>query len=371
MGEKHPTTGESLRQWWRRAADEKRLPPGNGPEHTRRILPSRLPFRRKEAMDSGTVTRHKLDRLYVEVARGVLFLELGPETPRQVTGDHPGEFLVDIITRARAQWLRHRDLVTGSWAAAAFHGLLYWADSAPVLLLTDKSHRHTGGGDGTGKARLRPVIRRWPACLTRETVCPDPKLPELRCVTAPVAAAQCLKSVFMRSHHWVVPEVPGLTDVQVRAVQLIDAFLQCTTVTVDEIMHACRGLVSARKLREVLPLVDPGAQSPRETLLRLVVRDILPDGHRWTSQVRLDLPTETWTVLDLACASLKVALYYDGSTHQDAGQNQKDIDQLQELKDLGWEVVRVDAALFADRRRLLRLVSGAISRAAAVAAAAA
>ena len=119
MGKKHPTTGETMAQWWRRAEKEGRLRPGNGPEYTRRILPKRVPFLRKDARESGKITRHRLDRLYIEVARGVLFLAFGEDTPRQVTGDLPGMFLVDIITRARAQWLRHRTLVIGAWAAAA------------------------------------------------------------------------------------------------------------------------------------------------------------------------------------------------------------------------------------------------------------
>lgn len=356
---------ETTAQWWRRAADEGRLRPGRGPEYTRRVLPHRLPFLRQAALDSGVVSKHVLAKHYLTVAWGVLFLVLEPDTPRQVTGDSPGPFLVDIITRARAHWLRHRSAVISGWAAAAFHGLLYWSDSAQVVLLVTSTRTGRGRTRRASEKRLVPTFRTWPDCVPRETVTPDPRCPELRCVTAPVAAAQCLKSIFRKMHTWPVPDIPGLNDVQVRAVQFIDAYLQCTTVTVEEIVTACRGLVSLRRLAPVLPLIDYGAQSPRETLLRLVAGPHLPEGMQWSSQFRVDLPGSTWTVLDLACAELRIALYYDGADHRTETRNKQDIDQIQELKDLGWEVIRVDAGLFADRTRLLRLLDNAVARAAA------
>ncbi|AGP29989.1 DUF559 domain-containing protein [Corynebacterium terpenotabidum] len=282
-----------------------------------------------------------------------------------MTGDRPGLFLVDIITRARAHWMRHRDAVISGWGAAAFHGLIHWADSAQVVLLVEGRRTGRGRSSTAAEKRLVPTFRTWPACLTRETVAPDPRCPELRCVTAPVAAAQCLKTIFKKTHSWSSPEIPGLLNVQVRAIQFIDAYLQCTTVTVEEIVQACRGLVAKAKLDGILHLVDYGAQSPRESLLRLVVRDQLPEGFHWSSQVRVDLPASTWTVLDLACPQLKVALYYDGSGHGNVARTKRDIDQIQELKDLGWEVIRVDAELFANRAKLLRLLGNAVNRAAA------
>ncbi|AGP31566.1 DUF559 domain-containing protein [Corynebacterium terpenotabidum] len=292
------------------------------------------------------------------------FRPLPDNTPAQVTGGDPGAFLVDIITRARAQHLRYRHAVIAGWAALAFHGLLYWADSAPVVLLQDCHQTRAANSRRAAETPRRPVFRRWPPDVPRETCRPDPRCPDLRCVTAPLAIAQCLHSVFGRSHEWQVPAIDGLTDVQVRAVQLIDAVLQCTTVSLEEITRTCRGIVSARRLAPVLTLVDTGAQSPRETLLRLVVRNALPEGFMWTSQVRVSWGTG-WgksTVLDLACEELKIAVYYDGASHLGEAQTTKDIDQMQELKDLGWEVIRVDATLFRDRRKLHRLLSNAIAR---------
>jgi hypothetical protein len=357
------TPQETPAQWRERARREGRLSSGRGPDYTRRILPHRLPFRRQDALDSGRVSKHALAAHYLTVAWGVLFLALPPDTPRQVRGDDPGAFLVDIITRARAHWLRHPDAVVSGWAAAAFHGLLYWADSAQVVLLVSTTRTGRGRSRTASEKRLVPTFRTWPDCVLRETVTPDPRCPQLRCVTAPVAAAQCLASIFRRTHTWPVPDVPGLTDVEVRAVQFIDAYLQCTDVTVEEIVTACRGLVSRRRLAPVIRHVDYGAESPRETLLRLVTDPCLPDDRHWTSQFTVRLPESTWTVLDLACPELKIALYYDGATHRTETRNKQDIDQIQELKDLGWEVIRVDAELFANRDKLLTLLNNAITRA--------
>jgi very-short-patch-repair endonuclease len=359
-------TGDNRWDWWRRAEREGRLHPGNGPEHTRRVLPRRAPFHRATALAAGQ-TRRALEKTCVAVAWGVLFLPLPDDTPRQVRGDDPGSYPADIVTRARAQHLRHPGLVIGGWAALALHGLLYWADSAPVMLLTDGTGSGRSDHATAADRALKPVYRQWRTGRPRLTCTPDPVFPALRCVTVPVATAQALQSIVRRKHRWDVPDVPGLTDVEVRCVQLIDAVLQCTTVTPAQITDACRGLVSSRLLRRVLTLVDDGAQSPRETLLRLVIRDALPAGHHWSSQVRVAWGTGRGksTVLDLACRELKIAVYYDGATHRADAQAVKDIDQIQELKDNGWEVLRVDAELFRNRGKLRRLLGNMVSRAVA------
>lgn len=161
-------------------------------------------------------------------------------------------------------------------------------------------------------------------------------------------------------------------DREVRAVQLIDAFYQCTHVTARQILVAARGTVSRRVLKRVLALCDQGTQSPMETVLRLLVRDTLADvagDHVWSSQVTVVLGT--WyrkrTTPDLACVELKVALYYDGRHHDEDDQNDTDFRLFQQLKDLGWEVVRVNRDLLSDLEELMKQVDAAIARAVAAA----
>ena len=69
------------------------------------------------------------------------------------------------------------------------------------------------------------------------------------------------------------------------------------------------------------------------------------------------------TVLDLACKELKIAVYYDGADHHGSERKDRDIDQIQELRDRGWEVLRVDAELFRNRVKLHRLLDNMVVRA--------
>lgn len=219
--------------------------------------------------------------------------------------------------------------------------------------------------------------------------------PDLRCVDAATAAAQCLSTILRgRKTSWV-PAVPGLTDREIRAIQFIDAFLQCTVLTTRQILAATRGKVDRRTMVHLLDLCDYGAQSPMETVMRLSVKDALPTPehpgtagsavdatragharrpHIWTSQVAVPLSDgtvvddshrERRTTPDLACTSLRVALYYDGRHHDGDDQKGTDFRLFQKLRDLGWEVVRINRGLLRDREEMMRQVDAAIGRAVA------
>lgn len=63
---------------------------------------------------------------------------------------------------------------------------------------------------------------------------------------------------------------PGLTVAVIR----IDALARATGVTAKDVyplVHAHRGARGMKQLRRVLPLIDPGAESPQETRTRLVM----------------------------------------------------------------------------------------------------
>jgi hypothetical protein len=100
-----------------------------------------------------------------------------------------------------------------------------------------------------------------------------------------------------------------------------------------------RGL---RRLRSVLPLVDAGAASPKETWLRLLLINAgLPVP---TTQIPVQ---ENWRcigVLDMGGEKYKVAVEYDGDHHRsDRRQYARDQWRLRKLEELGWIVVRVIA----------------------------
>lgn len=326
-------------------------------------MPTTLPVIRSELAASGTVTDWTLRTRFAQAAPGVVVPVTAGHDPAAFGG-----FGFDIVTRSWANHLRRPDAVLAGWSAAGVYGLKPdWADCAPVLLLCDRNH---GGSVTSTKAAehpRRPVI--WPVPPGLETRTPCRRFPRMRVVTPQVAAAQCLWTVLTGRHTWWVHDVPGLTRETVRAVQFLDAFAQCTWVRRPEILASSAGLVDRRVVRKVLELSDGGAQSPMETVLRLMVRDLLPEPLRWQSQIRVDLAPgaaagwSSQTIPDLGSRELKIAVYYDGGYHGSAARTGVDFDQYHALRDLGWEVLRFTNTSVRDPDKVRQQVAKAIARA--------
>ena len=85
--------------------------------------------------------------------------------------------------------------------------------------------------------------------------------------------------------------------------------------------------------------MDGGAQSPKESWLRLVVIDAgLP---RPTTQIRVT-DGRLVAYLDMGWEDSMVALEYDGDQHRtDRGQYVKDIRRAEMVDRLGWQVTKV------------------------------
>jgi hypothetical protein len=101
-----------------------------------------------------------------------------------------------------------------------------------------------------------------------------------------------------------------------------------------------RGL---RQLETALDLVDSGAQSPRESYLRLLIVDAgLPRPQTQIPVLGADgLPV---AYLDLGWEDYMVAVEYDGDQHRvDRRQYVKDIWRLESLERMSWVIVRVVA----------------------------
>ncbi|WP_255372636.1 hypothetical protein [Corynebacterium sp. CNJ-954] len=355
------------RRWLAAARRAGRIPDGRGLEHSIRVLPRPVPERRAEVLASGRATQTTVRQRFRDLTRGVvvdLSTEDMPEEFR-VLPDDCGGFGIDIVTRARAHWMLSVGSVIGFWAAAAFHGLPFWCDDAPVVLLRDGSPRGDARSWVAATTPRVPVFRRHRTGTP--VVRPDPEFPDLRAVSADVAAGQCLHSILKGSHGWDVPPVPGLTDREVRSIQFIDAFYQCTWLTAENIRRGSRNYVDRRTVDKLLALSDIGAQSPRETLLRLYTRDVLPEGFSWASQVtvQLDPKGRPWKhlVADLACEELKVALFYDGAYHRAEERRGIDFEQVHRLQALRWEFARIDARLLSDVPQMMEDVDEAVGRA--------
>jgi very-short-patch-repair endonuclease len=115
------------------------------------------------------------------------------------------------------------------------------------------------------------------------------------------------------------------------------------------------GARGVRRLAEVIALADPGAESPPESRLRVML-----------CQAGLPVPKVQYPVedehgfvvarVDLAYPDVKLAIEYDGSTHFDRGRTLRDRERDLELGDLGWETMRFGSLDLETRPQTVRRV---------------
>jgi hypothetical protein len=129
------------------------------------------------------------------------------------------------------------------------------------------------------------------------------------------------------------------------AVARLDALMYATPFSVEEVLLLAKrypGARGLRRLRAVLPFVDGGAASPKETWLRLLLIDT--GFPRPVTQIPVADGWRLVRVLDMGWKDLKVAAEYDGDQHRtDRRQYVNDIRCQPKLQRLGWIVVRVIA----------------------------
>lgn len=136
----------------------------------------------------------------------------------------------------------------------------------------------------------------------------------------------------------------GRRGLKVKAVIRLDALCRATglaTNDIEEVAARHPGSRGLRQLRDALNLVDPGAESPKETWLRLLlIRAGLP-----TPTTQIEVVDGDWVArLDMGWEEMKVAVEYDGDQHRtDRRQYLRDIRRMERLQQLGWIVIRVVA----------------------------
>lgn len=130
------------------------------------------------------------------------------------------------------------------------------------------------------------------------------------------------------------------------AVVRLDALARATGFKVDDVLCVAGRHPGARGLRQLetaLELVDPGAQSPKESYLRL----LLIDAGFPRPRTQIPVPGADgipFAYLDLGWEDYMVAVEYDGDHHQrDRQQYVKDIRRAELLEQMGWVIIRVVA----------------------------
>ncbi|MCZ8378810.1 hypothetical protein O6P37_08065 [Mycobacterium sp. CPCC 205372] len=129
-----------------------------------------------------------------------------------------------------------------------------------------------------------------------------------------------------------------------KAVAHLDALAAATglqTEHVSTLVDRFKGYRGIRRCRVALDLMDGGAQSPKESWLRLLLNDA---GYpRPTTQIPLfDGHTEPFAFLDMGWEDLRIAVEYDGEHHQTHRRHYVwDMERQERIRRLGWHHVRV------------------------------
>jgi hypothetical protein len=250
------------------------------------------PFRAAEALESEALTFRELRRLHFAMYPGVW-------APR---GVEPS-----VVDRARAVWLwSGRRGVVGGLAASAILGAKWIEGETPIELI---------------HANRRPP----PGIIVHTDVLAADETQFVGAVPITTAA----RTAFDLGRR--LPLKDG--------VQRIDALMNTTGLKVDTVEAVGRahpGIRGLRQLRETLALVDGGAESPYESLTRLLlVQNGFPPVQ--TQIVVHDEHDRAFARIDMGWPDYLVGVDFEGAHHwSDPKQRSWDITRLAKLSKLGW-----------------------------------
>lgn len=265
------------------------------------------PFLGTEVLSANAIPERALRTLYAAVYPGIYC---------------PAGIELTASQRARAAWLwsRRRGVVAGN-SAAALLGAKWVSPSLDAELVHDNRKPPAGIVVHSDRLASHEVLT----------------FGGIR-VTTPARTAF---------------DIGRRTTTRLLAVQRLDALAKVTDVKVADVEavvaehRGTRGLV---RLRQILPLVDGGAESPQETRTRLALIDAgLP---RPQTQIRVCGDYGDFVArIDMGYDELRVGIEYDGPQHwTDPEQRARDIDRHAALLDLGWTIIRVSSELLRYRQ---------------------
>jgi very-short-patch-repair endonuclease len=248
-----------------------------------------------EALASGSLTRGRLRWNYRAIFPDVYLARADESSLAAMT---VGAWL----------WSGRRAVITGR-AAAALHGAKWVDERAPVELLWHNNHHP-------------------PGIIVRNERFEPEEVASVRGLTVATAA----RAGFDLARHlpWTM------------AVTHLDALARATGITKQDLMSLMdryRGARGNKRARSIIDLMDAGAESPKESWLRLVlIKAGLP---RPRTQIRVT-DGQLVAYLDMGWEEPRVALEYDGDHHRtDRQQYVKDIRRAEMIDRLGWHVVKV------------------------------
>ncbi|SOJ54890.1 hypothetical protein MSIMFB_02381 [Mycobacterium simulans] len=258
------------------------------------------PFVGSEALAAGLLTPYQLRSRYAALHKDVYV---------------PRDAELTAVLRARACWLRSRRRgILAGLSASALHGSK-WIDAAQPAAIIDTNRRREAG------------VQVWEERIEVDEIA---VVSGMR-VTTPARTALDLARRYRLG----------------AAVAAVDALVQATElkmVDVELLVDRYKGRRGMKAARAALELVDGGAQSPKETWLRLL---LIQAGFP-RPQTQIPVHNEWgWAeaYLDMGWEDIKVAAEYEGDQHQTSRYHyRKDIRRLEKVeRHYGWIVVRVVA----------------------------
>lgn len=267
-----------------------------------------------EQLELGALTRAKLRWNYEAIFPDVYV---------------PKAAVASLGPRIGGAWLwSGRDGVIAGRAAAALHGAL-WVDAmTPIELVADRSRAPAG-----------IVVR-------NERIDPD----EITLVAGMSATCPARTALDLARH---LPRD--------EAVKHLDALARATGVLAEDALLLASRYPRARGLRRAevaLDLMDGGAQSPKETWLRLVVIDA--GFPRPRTQIMVSDGFNT-AFLDMGWDEPEVGMDYDGEQHRsDRKRYVHDIGRNELVRNEGWDDIHVVAEH--SKRFIVRRAADAFTR---------
>ncbi|MFG1931026.1 hypothetical protein ACGFK1_10260 [Mycobacterium sp. NPDC048908] len=254
------------------------------------------PFIGNEAVASGLLTPYVLRSRFSALHHDVYL---------------PKDAEVTSIIRAKAAWLwSRRNGVVAGQSAAALHGAKWVDANAPAQIIYANRHPPRG-------------IHTWADRFDDDEV----EVIDGMLVTTPERTA------FDLACRYPVGSAVAKIDALARVTRL-------KLADVDLLGERYVGRRGIKNARVALSLVDAGAESPRETWLRLLlIRAGFP-----RPQTQIPVYNEYGVliaVLDVGWQDIKVAADYEGDHHRSRARFNKDIRRHEEVTEMGWIDVRV------------------------------
>ncbi len=252
-----------------------------------------------EALAAGTVTKYDLRARYQRLLPDVYTAEGSPPTLRD---------------RIIATWLwsRRQGVISGV-AASALHGAK-WVDPDVVVDVNWRGRKSPPGVKARNETLLDGEVSSW----------------------NDIRVTSVARTAFDLARRGPAS----------RAVERLDALAAATNFAVEDVLAVAESHPHVKGLLQVgrlLELVDAGAQSPRETWLRLLLMDA--GFPRPQTQIPVLRPGgRSCYYLDMGWPEVMVAVEYDGEQHRrDRSIYHDDLIRSEYIAYVGWRRVRVIA----------------------------